>query len=563
MKRGHSTKKIWVWALLLLDANRPYGATDGSKIMEHNIGITGIAANTASNGATSNQSAPHRKNAAQRNNRSKSPYQGCTAQRDNPTQLIIKQAVEYLIAQVRIREMTDAQVLEAQLVENLQRCDVHPLEEARGMRALLELDEPKYSVEQIAAKTGKSPAYCVARLRLTELAPVAVEAFLKDEIGVGHALLLAKLQQAQQEEALAHCFREEWSSGSNKAKRILLPVRQLQGWIEQNILLILKDAPFGKRDAQLVPAAGSCLECPKRTGFNTLLFTGISEKSDACADPACYAAKLDAHVKKTVAAKPKLVQITTAYGKPADGSPVVSRGQYVEIREEKPQNKYQENEPEYKTCKSVTEAIVADGADKGELRRICADPNCPVHHPKPKRQTSRNDARQRQEQEKQHQQEAISRTTGLRTLEAIGNAVPVRLMKRELLFIATTIMSKLDQPRLEIVAKLHHLGPSKENDPLTKTVLGYLRGIPEGALGRLIIEMTILLRISSGQDSNRVLAEAAKEYNVNIETIAATVKKEFADREKSKAAKKAAPEPPLSSKRSQQRNGQRHNNPSN
>jgi hypothetical protein len=59
-----------------------------------------IAATTASNGAASSQAAPHRKNAAQRN-RSDSPYQGRTAQRDNPTQLIIKQAVDYLIEQVR------------------------------------------------------------------------------------------------------------------------------------------------------------------------------------------------------------------------------------------------------------------------------------------------------------------------------------------------------------------------------------------------------------------------------------------------------------------------------
>ncbi len=129
-------------------------------------------------------------------------------------------------------------------------------------------------------------------------------------------------------------------------------------------------------------------------------------------------------------------------------------------------------------------------------------------------------------------------------MEAIGNAVPVRLMKRELLFIASTMAGKLDQPRLEIVAKLHHLGPSKEDDPLTKTVLSYLRGIPEGTLGRLIVEMTILLRVSSGQDSNRVLSEAAKEYNVSADSIAATVKKEFADREKAKAAKKAAPKQP-------------------
>jgi ParB family chromosome partitioning protein len=40
---------------------------------------------------------------------------------------------------------------------------------------------------------------------LTELVPAAVEAFMKGEIGVGHALLLAKLQPEQQEEALTAC----------------------------------------------------------------------------------------------------------------------------------------------------------------------------------------------------------------------------------------------------------------------------------------------------------------------------------------------------------------------
>ncbi len=120
------------------------------------------------------------------------------------------QLAEIETAPVRIVNLTDAEALEAALIENLQRKDVHPLEEAQGFRALLNLDEPKYSVEQIAAKTGKSPAYCLARLKLTELAPVVVEAFSKDEIGVGHALLLAKLQPAQQEEALAACYQEAY-----------------------------------------------------------------------------------------------------------------------------------------------------------------------------------------------------------------------------------------------------------------------------------------------------------------------------------------------------------------
>jgi ParB family transcriptional regulator, chromosome partitioning protein len=180
---------------------------------------------------------------------------------------------------VRIKQMSDAEVIEAQLIENLQRRDVHPMEEAQGFRALLNLDEPKYSIEQIGAKTGKSPVYVAGRLKLTELTENVVDAFYREEIGVGHALLLAKLQPDQQKQALSACFREDWS-GASKNRRILLPVRNLQSWIEQNVMLILKDAPFNKRDAQLIPAAGSCLDCPKRTGHNKLLFSDLG-KQDA------------------------------------------------------------------------------------------------------------------------------------------------------------------------------------------------------------------------------------------------------------------------------------------
>jgi ParB family chromosome partitioning protein len=115
---------------------------------------------------------------------------------------------------------------------------------------------------------------------LTELAPAAVEVFTKDEIGLGHALLLAKLQTGQQEEALEACWQESYTNGSRN-KRILLPVRHLREWIERNILLELATAPFSKDNATLVPEAGSCVECPKRTGHNTLLFEGIASHHDS------------------------------------------------------------------------------------------------------------------------------------------------------------------------------------------------------------------------------------------------------------------------------------------
>ena len=237
-------------------------------------------------------------------------------------------------APVRIVEMTDAEALEASIVENLQRRDVHPLDEAQGFAALMRLGEPPLTIEQIAAKCGKSPAYVAGRIRLTELVAEAAEAFAKDEIGVGHALLLAKLQPEQQKEALAACYQEQYTNGS-RSKSILLPVRHLQQWIERNILLELASAPFSREDAQLLPEAGACTDCPKRTGRNTLLFEGIGALSDSCSDPRCYAAKVDAHLRQTLAAKPKLLQISTAYGVPKQGSEIVTRNRYVEIRQEK------------------------------------------------------------------------------------------------------------------------------------------------------------------------------------------------------------------------------------
>src|SRR6266849_4032120 len=68
-----------------------------------------------------------------------------------------------------VRELTDAQCLELQLIENLQRADVHELDEARGYAALMHLQPETYTVEVLAEKIGRSEKYVYARLRLTHL----------------------------------------------------------------------------------------------------------------------------------------------------------------------------------------------------------------------------------------------------------------------------------------------------------------------------------------------------------------------------------------------------------
>ena len=448
---------------------------------------------------------------------------------------------------IRIVNMNDAQALEAQLVENLIRADVHPMEEAQGFKALLDLEEPTYSIEQIAAKTGKPPAFVAARLKLIDLIPTAVEAFYRDEIGVGHALLLAKLPADQQEQALSACFREDWGASSDrKAKRILLPVRSLQFWIEQNVLLFLKDAPFDKRDAHLVAIAVSCIDCPKRTGHNKLLFSDLG-KQDACTDPSCYQAKVSAHVAKQLAAKPQLVQISTAYGKQQEGSKVLPRNQYTAIRDEKPKSKDEAKRPEFKVCKFTTEAIIAEGSDVGTVHKVCANPICPVHHPK--QEKNRDDAKWKTaEQEKQRKEQAIANTTGIRVLKAIGDAVPVRLMKRDLLFVLTQTFPLLNEWQLQTLARQHGIRKDRETDMLDKLFTAFLRRADEGTLSRLLVEVSVLLA-SGRSNGSSALRDAAMTYKVDTDLIGLKVKQEFAAKEKAKKSVKPEPKPAAKAKK--------------
>ena len=278
---------------------------------------------------------------------------------------------------VRVVKLTDAEAIEAQCVENLQREDIHPLEEALGFKSLLELGEPAYTIAIIASRAGKSEAYVYGRIRLADLIPPVAEAFLKDQITIGHALLIAKLPASQQQEAFSAAFRGLWTSEGNS--QVLIPVRELAAWIESNILLQLASAPFDKQDETLVPEAGSCANCPKRTGFNKLLFPDV--RKDSCTSPDCFRAKIDACVKKTLETKPQLIQISAAWNS-REGTPL-GRNHYVEleIKKAKPNGASSKLSPVQKPCDKMTEAVVMDGGKRGQVVKVCADPSLPCPSP--------------------------------------------------------------------------------------------------------------------------------------------------------------------------------------
>ena len=75
-------------------------------------------------------------------------------------------------------------------------------------------------------------------------------------------------------------------------------------------------------------------------------------------------------------------------------------------------------------------------------RRVCTQPDCPIHHPK--KQQTKADASFKAEQEKRRREEALANATGLRVLQSIDAAATVRPMKRDLLFLAEQLIPLLD-----------------------------------------------------------------------------------------------------------------------
>ena len=165
------------------------------------------------------------------------------------------------------------------------------------------------------------------------------------------------------------------------------------------------------------------------------------------------------------------------------------------------------------------------------MHKVCANPSCPVHHPK--QQTSRDDEKWKAEREKQRREQAIANTTDVRVLAAVSAAVPVRLLKRDLFFVIEKLVSLMEEHRLETLARQHGIRQKRDDGGIGKTLAAYIRRADEGTLSRLLVETSILLAASRSNPAI-VLRDAASMYKVDTDAIARKVKQEFAAKEKAK-----------------------------
>jgi hypothetical protein len=90
--------------------------------------------------------------------------------------------------------------------------------------------------------------------------------------------------------------------------------------------------------------------------------------------------KVDAYIAKTIEKKPELVQISSAWNT-REGAPL-GRNRYVElqIQRAKANGNVAKQLPFQKPCEKMADAIVMDGGSRGQVVKVCAAPNCRVHH---------------------------------------------------------------------------------------------------------------------------------------------------------------------------------------
>jgi ParB/RepB/Spo0J family partition protein len=185
-----------------------------------------------------------------------------------------------------LRQLTDFEVLELQVIENVQREDLHPLEEADGYQKLLRKADGLQgyaTVEDLAVRLGKSRRYVFNRLALLSLNAKARDAFLDGTINASVALVISTIPNASDQDVATARIIQGFNGEPYTA-------RAAQEYVQKEFRLTLSKARFDIAIAY--ETAGPCGACPKRSGAKPDLFAD-STSGDMCLDSKCFDAKTE------------------------------------------------------------------------------------------------------------------------------------------------------------------------------------------------------------------------------------------------------------------------------
>ena len=166
--------------------------------------------------------------------------------------------------------MTDDDAYDCMTIENLQRADLTPLEEARAFKLYLDR-KGEGSLQELADRIGINPCYIRRRTAVLELPEKILKAWESGKLGYGHLEQFVRLDEDQLKEAFDYVVSQDWS------------VKQLKQHIEARTPKL--------STALFHPKKVECATCQKNTDVQRSLFgEGIGAKA-LCLGPDCFKEK--------------------------------------------------------------------------------------------------------------------------------------------------------------------------------------------------------------------------------------------------------------------------------
>jgi ParB/RepB/Spo0J family partition protein len=196
-------------------------------------------------------------------------------------------------APIQVVEMTDHQVLQAQLAENIARKDLHFLDAAEGLARLRrEFDVP---VSELENRTGMSRTAVYNMIKLADACPAVKQACRDGKLDQEIAIVIARIPAHKLQDGALKIALEKKQQHDGRG------YRDTRRELLDKYSLYLKDALWALDDAFIVPSAGACTTCPDRSGSTPELFGDVLEKKDyywltkhghdVCMNPECFALK--------------------------------------------------------------------------------------------------------------------------------------------------------------------------------------------------------------------------------------------------------------------------------
>ena len=188
-----------------------------------------------------------------------------------------------------VRNLTDEEARVIQHMENIQREDVNPMEQAISLKVLI--DKGKKSIEDISIETGKTVYFIRQNIKLNDLIPKWQRMVSLSAIPIKQALYIARLPiSAQQELYNSKVSKEDEKSASPQIYINISLIDKYQGF--------LSEAAFNVSDTTLCSKAGACIGCPFNTASVSLYPEDV--KNPRCTNLACFNNKTSLHIEREI-----------------------------------------------------------------------------------------------------------------------------------------------------------------------------------------------------------------------------------------------------------------------